>query len=302
MTPIFDLLATVTQRLTTIGSGTGADGAGEAGEGSWLLPLLRRLLSQPANRRGCYPALLGLLPRVGATAVLEQRPRFIQDLFGAFSSMENVGSACAQLLLALLGRLRDELAGDDATTPGTGATGAAETAEKGTKMGKGRGKGKGQGKGKGKGKGGGKVGCKALSAVALASWRSKWVPVLAQGLVSSDKRRRVRLTSFILTDLLKMDPTCVDELLISLWDEAGSPSASPSASVSASVSSFSSSSFASVCPPVDIQYYQSCEAELTQRDRCLLATMQVREDSFIVRSISVAKSPESITNILHTKP
>ena len=108
------------------------------------------------------------------------------------------------------------------------------------------------------------MGCKALSAVALASWRSKWVPVLAQGLVSSDKRRRVRLTSFILTDLLKMDPTCVDELLISLWDEAGS------------ASSFSSSSFASVCPPVDIQYYQSCEAELTQRDRCLLATMQVR--------------------------
>ena len=123
-----------------------------------------------------------------------------------------------------------------------------------------------------------KVGCKALSAVALASWRSKWVPVLAQGLVSSDKRRRVRLTSFILTDLLKMDPTCVDELLISLWDEAGSPSASPSASVS----SFSSSSSASVCPPVDIQYYQSCEAELTQRDRCLLATMQVREDTCII--------------------
>ena len=152
MTPIFDLLATVTQRLTTIGSGTGADGAGEAGEGSWLLPLLRRLLSQPANRRGCYPALLGLLPRVGATAVLEQRPRFIQDLFGAFSSMENVGSACAQLLLALLGRLRDELAGDDATTPGTGATGAtgaAEAAEKGTKKGKGKGRGKGKGKGKG---------------------------------------------------------------------------------------------------------------------------------------------------------
>jgi hypothetical protein len=277
MTPIFDLLATVTQRLTTIGSGTGVGGsAGEGGEGSWLLPLLRRLLSQPANRRGCYPALLGLLPRVGATAVLEQRPRFIQDLFGAFSSMENVGSACAQLLLALLGRLRDELAGDDATTSGTGATDAAEAAEQGKKKGKGKGKGKGRGRGKGEGKV--KVGCKALSAVALASWRSKWVPVLAQGLVSSDKRRRVRLTSFILTDLLKMDPTCVDELLISLWDEAGSPSASPSASVS----SFSSSSSASVCPPVDIQYYQSCEAELTQRDRCLLATMQVREDTCII--------------------
>jgi hypothetical protein len=182
-----------------------ADSAAEDASGGTIVVLLRRIMEQPAHKKGKYPALALLLqyPRVGARGLLQAEPTLVELLLAAVEDQENVAGAAGSLLLALMTRLGQEL---EAEHPGSGDSGVKKGGKKQKQK-----KQKGGGKQEQTQKEAGAVGGEGL---VLA--RVRWVLPLARGLLNRSRRRRTRTAMYALPLLLKLDPLAALPLLVQL--------------------------------------------------------------------------------------
>jgi hypothetical protein len=175
----------------------------DAGSDATIGVLLRRIMEQPAHKKGKYPALALLLqyPRVGARGLLHAEPRLVELLLTAVEDQENVAGAAGSLLLALMTRLGQELKDEE----------KGRAASEGEKKHQ-----KGKSKGKDKGKGPNAAAENVVNNAGLVLARARWVAPLARGLLNRSRRRRTRTAMYALPPLLKLDPLAALPLLVQL--------------------------------------------------------------------------------------
>lgn len=147
-------------------------------------PCLPRSLPPPAdvNRKGRYPPLQALVPRLGAARLLALQPGLVPVCLDAMS-LHLISSSIAGFLLALLAQLQREEQQQQQHQQV-----AAQQA-----------------------------GQPAAAAVAVdsgdAGWRAGWLPALAAALRDGSEAQRDHVTAHLLPHLLSLDPPALGLLL-----------------------------------------------------------------------------------------
>ena len=156
-------------------------GCGAADARAFAEAAAAAVLRMPAGRKGRYPPLASLLPRVGAGWLLAREPRLVRQAFAAMGN-DMAASAATAFFKALLAQLKLET-----------ATAAAAPAG-----------GKADGKAAGKG------------PAAVPAWCAPWLPDVVGALGGPDERLRSYASQHGLPALLQAEPALLRPLLRAL--------------------------------------------------------------------------------------
>jgi hypothetical protein len=140
---------------------------------------MRILIAQPVSKKGRYSLLNVLLPFVGATSMLQERPLIVQECLLALRA--DTCTVATIFLREFLVKLKSEVSGaiHDEHQDITAST----------------------------------EGSAATSTVPMPEWRQVWLPPLVQLLRDSEVNFRRRLVNYALPMLLQLDAASLPELL-----------------------------------------------------------------------------------------